>query len=83
MTARKDTARRPLQAATLWIVVCTVTRTASTVSAGLYGGLPKPLAGENQHMRALYYTVDTISFPTDNTLTEGNVGLIKRSCNGP
>ena len=35
----------------LYIVVCVVTCIASTVSAGLYGGLVKPVASESHDMR--------------------------------
>ena len=64
----------------LYIVVCTVACTASTVPANVHGGLFEPLASESLCMGEHYYTVGTFSIPTATTLPEGNVGLAKRSC---
>ena len=55
-----------------YIIVCTMTCTASTASAGLHGGLLKPLARGCQYTREHYYAVGTIFFPTAFTFCNGH-----------
>ena len=53
-----------------YIIVCTLTCTASTASAGLHGGLFKPLARGCQYMREHYNAVGTFFFPTAVTVMQ-------------
>ena len=58
----------------LYIVVCTVACTASTVSAGVHGGLPTPLARECAKTRES--TTMPIFLPNSCSVQQ-------QSCNGP
>ena len=55
-----------------YIIVCTMTCIASTASAGLHGGLLKPLAIGCQYTREHYYAVGTIFFSTAVTFCNGH-----------